>query len=688
LEIKFIRFIFYRVILMIRQPSYGTCAVSNDDLLKNFLEYIISHPFAPYFITLATNILVNRIFDLVTATLLITAFIDYQVINRPLVKNMNIADIDKLTEIIVKLSYERSKNSNKTVETKEIAKLFQRIMDNNAVSITRDTLTFNTNHMREFIIRSNHNLNVHTATSMKGRVQATITKSGYTSAIWTNLIPCFITGSSTVIDNFNYRTAHSISFNNGIIVERSAWIPDGIPEILGYNTGSIRTFSQECGICSICGFPIHIYYCLGIMNNGLFDIGSYTACGEVDHTLPPIMGNWAGSLVQTYTQTMDMVNLSNHPLIKYGMQNCHISCNQTKKQRTFLDDKLKRDQTIVDDFIRTLMDNIINNRNSTNKDGYNLDLQFLQSKINDGSFLPLIRSTMDKTFDDISNVFENTDFTINNIEVVHRLRTIIFCITTAEDTVKKGGSVVVMSGGAKLEDILGNNNDILQKWNNSMCMPPEPTVGFDPTSPLVFSGTSFGDNKNQHTKQFGQQLQQFGQQQQQFGQQPHQQQQHQPQWQQQQQHQPQHQPQYPPQQPTAAAWSATQYGQQQQYPPQQQQQQQYNPQQQQQQQYNPQQPQYNPQHHRQYYQHPTNPWETTKNPFLRRIPNTYYTNNNNDDDDNDDNDDGMKFGGAGFKKNKTKINRKTKSKIKGKRKVKKTKRNKKNKLNKKTKRKY
>jgi hypothetical protein len=95
-------------------------------------------------------------------------------------------------------------------------------------------------------------------------------------------------------------------------------------------------WKQQCGICWICGHPIYFYFITETVDVNGKRIYLNTKCGEVEHVLPPMVGEWFGTLhpsAHTYNATVG--ELGTESLYTYGLAPSHAFCNQLKKMFIF-----------------------------------------------------------------------------------------------------------------------------------------------------------------------------------------------------------------------------------------------------------------------------------------------------------------------------------------------------------------
>ena len=109
------------------------------------------------------------------------------------------------------------------------------------------------------------------------------------------------------------------------------WIQNGLKQTTPKN-GNMEIYKLKCGDCWLCKFPVYIYKV--VINKG-GNKSSYLyqkmGCGEDEHVIPPMLGNILGTLGYSNAVT----SLGN-PLHSLGVAPAHITCNQVKKQHSFI----------------------------------------------------------------------------------------------------------------------------------------------------------------------------------------------------------------------------------------------------------------------------------------------------------------------------------------------------------------
>jgi len=109
------------------------------------------------------------------------------------------------------------------------------------------------------------------------------------------------------------------------------WIQNGLKQTTPKN-GNMEIYKLKCGDCWLCNFPVYIYKV--IINKGAKK-SSYLyqkmGCGEDEHVIPPMLGNILGTL--GYSNAVTSIG---NPLHSLGVAPAHITCNQVKKQHSFI----------------------------------------------------------------------------------------------------------------------------------------------------------------------------------------------------------------------------------------------------------------------------------------------------------------------------------------------------------------
>jgi len=95
-------------------------------------------------------------------------------------------------------------------------------------------------------------------------------------------------------------------------------------------------WKKVCGICWICKKPIYFYYMTEHRNGSGQKIDLNTQCGQIEHVLPPTIGDIFGTLHNSASIFKKVVAANGREtMYTYGLEPSHAFCNQMKGMFVF-----------------------------------------------------------------------------------------------------------------------------------------------------------------------------------------------------------------------------------------------------------------------------------------------------------------------------------------------------------------
>ena len=442
--------------------SGATCNESGDKMLSSFLNFIMSHSqFDANAKSIATLALTNKRITNAKAVTLIADYINYHVTYKSYCKGLTTTHINRI-ETIIKNS--GASNNRKSIDINSFTPIFSQIINYNnpappILIIDRNTFTFNdlkpsqlaisvATGATSYHVRSNAPVK-HTATAAK--------QTGFLTPLNPEIPHSITSFIGTNGQTFKLCLPQS-DYTSFFTTVSAGNISHGT---------NIKIFKTICSNnCSLCGNPIHIYCIFSNVSPvtaGMLKQVSYTNCGEIDHTIPPSIGNFVGSLEYTSAGTIVNVN-TGITVTRLGLGDSHFSCNQAKGQQNFLDEECGINDITINDFSINLVNNLDNDLNQlTSAHTVNFDMIFLKKLIDtpvkQNSFKTSCVSHIKNRIQPIADNVKSILYNVKN-EIVFKIRATCFTIDTALRIVITnklgGGSPTVMMGGATPEEFVNH----------------------------------------------------------------------------------------------------------------------------------------------------------------------------------------------------------------------------------------
>lgn len=167
------------------------------------------------------------------------------------------------------------------------------------------------------------------------------------------------------------------------------------------NYDNIDVYHRPCGTCWLCGQDVYVYkliYKTTAKNKAWFY--SRLNCGEDEHCIPPLLGNIIGTLAPTSKETT-RAPAGALPLLALGVAPSHITCNQVKKQASFIKfpkkegDEYSLNELSIKIFITELKTKYFDNTSYTN-DPYKYNLKVTPTNFNEATVKENIKKHLTK----------------------------------------------------------------------------------------------------------------------------------------------------------------------------------------------------------------------------------------------------------------------------------------------------
>jgi hypothetical protein len=138
---------------------------------------------------------------------------------------------------------------------------------------------------------------------------------------------CIINRTQLWIDNPELRKD-----DGGPDYERSK---QDMKERINGDYNSWTYWKQVCGICWICKKPIYFYYMTENPDGSGQKIDLNTQCGQIEHVLPPTVGDTFGTLHTSASTFKKVVQVDGKTMYIFGLEPSHAFCNQMKGMFVF-----------------------------------------------------------------------------------------------------------------------------------------------------------------------------------------------------------------------------------------------------------------------------------------------------------------------------------------------------------------
>ena len=167
------------------------------------------------------------------------------------------------------------------------------------------------------------------------------------------------------------------------------------------NYENINVYRRPCGRCWLCGQDVYVYkliYKTTSKNKAWFY--SRLNCGEDEHCIPPLLGNIIGTLAPTSKETLK-ADPEAMRMLELGVAPSHITCNQVKKQASFIKfpkkegDEYSLNEVSITRFVRELNKKYFDGTAYTN-DPYKYYLKVTPTNFNEATVKENIKKHLTK----------------------------------------------------------------------------------------------------------------------------------------------------------------------------------------------------------------------------------------------------------------------------------------------------
>jgi hypothetical protein len=215
---------------------------------------------------------------------------------------------------------------------------------------------------------------------------------------------------------------------------------------------NIDVYRQRCGTCWLCGQDVYVYkliYKTTPKNKAWFY--SRLNCGEDEHCIPPLLGNIIGTLAPTSKETLKADPVAMR-MLELGVAPSHITCNQVKKQASFIKfpkkegDKYTLNDVSIKHFVKDLYLKY-KDRTAYTNDPYKYNLEVTPTKFNEAKVIKNIEDHLTKILSIANNTLKDKsvyEITLANTAKLccDTLDSIMASVTApGTSTSKKGGGL-------------------------------------------------------------------------------------------------------------------------------------------------------------------------------------------------------------------------------------------------------